>query len=107
VTSGDEQDEWLKHQMAFLTERELTSGAMDDWKRQLWLLERLAGGKHPTKLDPELRERLQGELEKATVSQLKTTGLMYEWLESWEARDKVAQSLASMPSAQERMPAHA
>ena len=106
MISGDEQGERLEHQLAFLVERELTSGTMDDWKRQLWLLERLAG-KHPTKLDPELRERLEGELEKATVEQLKTAGLMYEWLESWEARDEVAQSLAPVPSAQDHMPAPA
>jgi hypothetical protein len=104
VISGDEQGERLEHQLAFLVERELTSGTMDDWKRQLWLLERLAG-KHPTKLDPELRERLEGELEKATVEQLKTAGLMYEWLESWEARGEVAEHVDPIPPSRAALPA--
>ena len=63
---------------------------MDDWNRQLWLLERLVG-KDPLKLDPQLRGRLHGELEKATVAQLKAMDLMDAWLEAWEWRDESAE----------------
>ena len=86
MTGDDESNARLEHQQRFLLERGLVSREMDDWNRQLWLLERLVG-KDPSKLDPQLRGRLRTELENATSSQLREAGLFDEWLESWEARD--------------------
>jgi hypothetical protein len=88
MSPESEQYERLKHQATFLHERELMSQEMKDGNRQLWLLERLSG--NPSKLDPTLRDRLHGELEQATAEQLKATGLMDEWLASWEARNAPA-----------------
>ena len=86
MTGDDESYARLEHQQRFLLERDLVSREMDDWNRQLWLLERLVG-KDPSKLDPQLRERLHTELENATSNQLREAGLFDEWLESWEARE--------------------
>jgi hypothetical protein len=108
LSPGDERYERLKHQVTFLHDRELTSSEMDDWNRQLWLLERLVG-RDPGKLDPQLRERLHDELEKATVAQLKATGLMDEWLDAWEGYDEASEAPLSIvptyaPSPPPRIP---
>jgi hypothetical protein len=87
LTGDEERYERLTHRAMFLFERGLVSGEMDDWNRQLWLLERLVG-RDPSKLDPHLRERLHLELERATFDQLRETGLFDEWLESWDARER-------------------
>lgn len=84
----DEQYEKVAHQIRFLSDQGLTSAEMDDWSRQLWLLERLAG-KDPTKLDPKLRDRIQGEIARAAMDQLKATELVDAWLVAWERRDEV------------------
>lgn len=84
----DEQDERVAHQVRFLSDQGLTSAEMDDWARQLWLLERLAG-KDPTKLDPKLRDRVQGEIARATMDQLQATDLVDAWLEAWEKRHDI------------------
>jgi len=84
VIPGDEEYARLEHQALFLFERGLTSDEMQDWNRQLWLLERLAG-KDPSRLDPHLRDRLHCELERATMEQLRATGLVEEWLAAWDA----------------------
>jgi hypothetical protein len=86
LTGDDERYERLEHQAMFLFERDLVSREMDDWNRQLWLLERLVG-RDPGKLDPHLRDRLHLELEKTTLTQLRETGLYDEWRESWDARE--------------------
>jgi hypothetical protein len=86
VVPGVDQLEKLKHQVLFLHERGLTTYEMNDWNRQLWLLERLAGGDR-SKLDSHLLDRMNGELADATMRQLKATGLLYEWLDAWDARD--------------------
>ena len=88
MSPGDEQYERLQHQVTFLYERKLMSREMEDWNRQLWLLERLSG--NPSKLDPKVRDRLHGALKKATFEQLEATGLRDEWLASWEARNAPA-----------------
>jgi hypothetical protein len=59
---------------------------MQDLNRQLWLLERLAG---KGKLDTQLLDGLNGKLANETMAQLKATGLLYEWLDAWEARNEV------------------
>ena len=86
MSPGDEQYERLQHQVTFLYERKLMSREMEDWNRQLWLLERLSG--NPSKLDPKVRDRLHGALKKATFEHLEATGLRDEWLASWEGRDE-------------------
>jgi hypothetical protein len=89
MVPGDDRYERLKHQSLFLQARGLNSLEMEELTRQLWLLERLSGG-DATKLDSHLVDRLHGQLERSTVDQLKTTGLVNEWLESWEARNEAA-----------------
>ncbi len=89
----DEQLEKVAHQVRFLSDQGLTSAEMDDWSRQLWLLERLAG-KDPAKLDPELRDRIQGEIARAAMDQLKATDLVDRWLEAWERRQEVVVPLS-------------
>jgi hypothetical protein len=86
VVPGVDPFEKLKHQGLFLHERGLTTDEMKDWNRQLWLLERLAGGDR-SKLDSHLLDRLNGELADSTMRQLKATGLLYEWLDAWDARN--------------------
>src|SRR5215831_408008 len=75
VQQGDERDARLKHQALFLQARGLMSPEMADLKRQLLLLERLTG-KGARKLDPRVADRIHGELENATMEQLKATGLV-------------------------------
>ena len=87
MTGDDERYGRLEHQAMFLFERGLVSKEMDDWNRQLWLLERLAG-RGPNKLDPHLRGRLHVELETATLKQLRETGLFDEWQGSWDDRER-------------------
>src|SRR5262249_14758694 len=89
VVPEDEQHEKVAHQVRFLSDQGLTSNEMDGLSRQLWLLERLAG-KDPTKLDPALRNRIQGDIARAAMDQLKATGLVDSWLEAWERRHEVA-----------------
>jgi hypothetical protein len=89
VVPGVDPLEKLKHQVLFLHKRGLTTYEMNDWNRQLWLLERLAGGDR-SKLDSHLLDRMNGELADATMRQLKATGLLYEWLDAWDARDEAA-----------------
>lgn len=89
----DPQDEKVAHQVRFLSDQGLASEEMDDWSRQLWLLERLAG-KDPTRLDPRLRDRIQGEIANAAMEQLKATGLVDAWLEAWETRHEVVAQAA-------------
>jgi hypothetical protein len=97
MVSGDERYERLKHQSLFLRTRGLMSPEMEEWKRQLWLLERLAG-RDPSKLDPQLVDRFHGDLEKATMEQLKATGLVDEWLEAWEGRSESENVHALVPT---------
>ncbi len=89
----DQQYEKVGHQIRFLSDQGLTSAEMDDWSRQLWLLERLAG-KDPTKLDPKLRDRIQGEIARAAMDQLKATELVDAWLVAWETRTEVLAAVA-------------
>lgn len=89
----DQQYEKVAHQIRFLSDQGLTSAEMDDWSRQLWLLERLAG-KDPTKLDPKLRDRIQGEIGRAAMDQLKATELVDAWLVAWERRNDVVAPVA-------------
>ncbi len=91
MVPGVDPFEKLKHQVRFLHGRGLVSVAMEDLNRQLWLLERLAGGDRRN-LDSHLLDRLNGELGEATLTQLQATGLLYEWLDEWEARDATASS---------------
>jgi hypothetical protein len=93
VVPEDEQHEKVAHQVRFLSDQGLTSEEMDDWTRQLWLLERLAG-KDPSKLDPRLRDRIQGEIARAAMDQLKATELVDAWLEAWEKRHEVLAPVA-------------
>jgi hypothetical protein len=109
VVPEDEQDEKVAHQVRFLSEQGLTSAEMDDWSRQLWLLERLAG-KDPTKLDPKLRDRIRGEIARAAMDQLKATELVDAWLEAWDGRHEEltpAPEPALEPEATPVAPAHA
>lgn len=99
----DEQYERVAHQVRYLSDQGLTSAEMDDWSRQLWLLERLAG-KDPTKLDPKLRDRIQGEIARAAMDQLQATELVDDWLEAWERRHEVVVPLAEPTSEPEPAP---
>jgi|SRR5690349_2074512 len=87
MQAGDERYERLKHQTRFLHARGLVSPEMEESQRQLWLLERLSG-KDARGLDPQVVDRIHRDLDAAVIEQLRTTGLMQEWLESWEARDE-------------------
>ncbi len=91
MVPGVDPFEKLKHQVRFLHGRGLVSVAMADLNRQLWLLERLAGGDRRN-LDSHLLDRLNRQLGEATMIQLQATGLLYEWLGEWEARDATASS---------------
>jgi hypothetical protein len=97
MVPGDERYERLKHQSLFLRVRGLTPSEMDAWHRHLSLLERLAG-KDPGKFDPRLVDRLHGQLEKAAMEQLKASGLVDEWLVSWERRSEIASAPALVPT---------
>jgi len=96
LTGDDERYARLEHQAMFLYGRGLVSREMDDWNRQLWLLERLVG-KDPSKLDPHLRERLHSHIEDATLSQLRTTGLFDEWQEAWDSRESDETASSAKP----------
>lgn len=97
MVSGVDPFEKLKHQVLFLHERDLTSYEMEDLNRQLWLLERLAGGDRQ-KLDSHLLDRLNRELGEATMRQLEATELLYDWLAAWEARDATMSSAEREPA---------
>src|SRR5262249_32517343 len=99
VQQGDERYTRLKHQGLFLHTRGLMSPEMTDLKRQLLLLERLTG-KDASKLDPRVVDRVHGELENATMDQLKTTGLIEEWLTAWETRDEIERVITLVPAQQ-------
>jgi len=96
VQQGDERDARLKHQALFLQARGLMSPEMADLKRQLLLLERLTG-KGARKLDPRVADRIHGELENATMEQLKATGLVEEWLTAWETRGEIERVITLVP----------
>jgi hypothetical protein len=105
MVPGDERYERLKHQSLFLHARGLMSPEMEEWNRQLWLFERLAG-KDPSKFDPHLVDRVHGELERVAIEQLRATGLLEEWLESWEARNEIVDVPALLPTHENaRLPA--
>jgi len=89
MVPGDERYERFKHQSFFLHARGLMPPEMEQWERQLGLFERLTG-KDSSKLDPQLVDRIHGELARAAMEQLNATGLLEEWLESWEARTEIA-----------------
>jgi hypothetical protein len=72
---------------------------MADLNHQLRLRARLAG-KDASKLDPHVLDRFHGELERAATEQLRATGLLEEWLESWEARTDIA-SVPALVTTQE------
>jgi hypothetical protein len=105
MVPGDERYERLKHQSLFLHARGLMSPEMEESKRQLWLFERLAG-KDPGTFDPHLVDRVHGELERVAIEQLRATGLLEEWLESWEARNEIVDVPALVPTHENpRLPA--
>jgi hypothetical protein len=97
MVPGDERYERLKHQSLFLRARGLTPPEMEAWHRHLSLLERLAG-KDPGTFDPRLVDRLHSQLEKAAMEQLKATGLVDDWLVSWERRSEIASAHALVPT---------
>jgi hypothetical protein len=89
MVPGDERYERLKHQSLFLHIRGLMSLEMEEWERRLLLIERLTG-KDASTLDPHLVDGIYGELEKAVMEQLRTSGLVERWLVSWETRSEGA-----------------
>ena len=72
----------LEHQVLYLYVRGLASKAMWECEGRLRALEALSGD--PSKLDPQIRERLLAELEEATLSQLAATGRFNDWKRSWD-----------------------
>jgi hypothetical protein len=97
MVQGNERQERLEHQYLFLRARGLTPPEMEARHRHLSLLERLAG-KDPGKFDPRLVDRLDSQLEKAAMERLKATGLVDEWLLSWERRSETASVDALVPT---------
>jgi hypothetical protein len=78
---------------------------MRDANARLRTLERLVG-KDASKLDRKLRERVDDDLEKAAIDQLRAAGLIDDWLTAWDARkEAIARRLAvltaSAPPAEE------
>jgi hypothetical protein len=94
LTEGDDRAAKLKHQLRFLSARCLTPPDMWDGNARLRTLERIAG-KNASKLDPQLRARVRGDLEKAAIEQLRAAGLIDEWLKAWDAhKEATARRLA-------------
>ena len=88
MVRGDGRYEKLEHQSGFLHERGLVSPEMQEYNRQLWFFERLAGGDRK-KLDPGLVDRVHLDLAEAAVKQLKATGLYEEWLDAWDVHNGI------------------
>jgi hypothetical protein len=69
---------------------------MQDANARLRTLERLVG-RDASKLDPIFRERVDDDLERAAVDQLRAAGLIDEWLSAWDAhKEVIARRLAAL-----------
>ena len=80
----DDRGAKLKHQLRFLSQRGLTPLEVQGANTRLRTIERLVG-KDASKLDPKLRERVDADLEKAALDELRTWDLIDEWLSAWDA----------------------
>ena len=79
----DDRGAKLKHQLRFLSQRGLTPLEVEDANTRLRTIERLVG-KDASKLDPKLRERVDADLEKAALDELRVWDLIDEWLAAWD-----------------------